>query len=400
MSIPVAAESVRAVSSIPADACLGPGVPSKIGAKRPCLADLGTVPALAWRKLHARAIEPNAYYDPLWAVPVSRHARGRKGAQALLAWDDDRLIGLMPVRWSRRALSIPGPLLVGWNAIAALSIPTLDRDQAEAAAAELIQAARVTGAHALLLPGFAIHGPAFAALQQALAKQGLCADILRSYRRAALDARGNADTTLRNALGAKKLKELRRQRHRLEDSGALAFSVATTPDAVAAALEDFLALEASGWKGARGTALVQDESDAAFIREAAVVLAARRGLEIVSLTRNGTTLASGLVLRDGAAAYFFKIAMDEREARCSPGVQLTLDLTRHLCADPDIDFADSSTDVAHSMIESIWRERIEIADMFIALRRNDPVAAGLRLLVQARYQALDLARTVRRLVRK
>jgi hypothetical protein len=92
--------------------------------------------------------------------------------------------------------------------------------------------------------------------------------------------------------------------------------------------------------------------------------------------------------------------MDEREARCSPGVQLTLDLTRHLCADPDIDFADSSTDIAHSMIEHIWRERIEIADVFIALKPGDPVAAGLRLLVQARYRALDLARTARRLVRK
>jgi hypothetical protein len=371
-----------------------------MGAKQPCLADLGTVPALPWRKLRARAIEPNGYYDPLWAVPLSRHVRGRKGALALLAWNDDRLIGLMPVRWSRRALSIPGPLLVGWNGIAALSIPTLDRDEAETAGAELIQAARITGAHALLLPGFAIHGPAFAALQQALAKQGLSAEILRSYRRAALDATGDADTTLRDALGAKKLKELRRQRHRLDDSGALTFSVATTPDSVAAALEDFLALEASGWKGERGTALVQDEGDAAFIREAAVALAARRNLEIVSLTRNGTALASGLILRDGAAAYFFKIAMDEREARCSPGVQLTLDLTRHLCADPDIDFADSSTDIAHSMIEHIWRERIEIADVFIALKPGDPVAAGLRLLVQARYRALDLARTARRLVRK
>ncbi len=55
----------------------------------------------------------------------------------------------------------------------------------------------------------------------------------------------------------------------------------------------------------------------------------------MSLTRNGATIASGLILRDGDRAYFFKIAMDESEARTSPGVQLTLDLTRHLCADPE-----------------------------------------------------------------
>ena len=56
---------------------------------------------------------------------------------------------------------------------------------------------------------------------------------------------------------AKKLKELRRQRHRLSDHGAVRFDVARTPRAVAVALETFLALEAGGWKGQRGTALSQ-----------------------------------------------------------------------------------------------------------------------------------------------
>ena len=37
------------------------------------------------------------------------------------------------------------------------------------------------------------------------------------------------------------------------------FDVARTPAEVAAALETFLALEASGWKAKRGTALVQDD---------------------------------------------------------------------------------------------------------------------------------------------
>ena len=160
------------------------------------------------------------------------------------------------------------------------------------------------------------------------------ADRLRGYRRAALDATRDADITLREALGAKKLKELRRQRHRLEDTGALSVCVATTPQDVATALEEFLALETKSWKGARGTALIQHEGDATFIRSAAPALAAEGRFEIVSLVRNGTTIAAGLILRDGDRAYFFKIAMDESEARTSPGLQLTLDITRHLCADP------------------------------------------------------------------
>jgi CelD/BcsL family acetyltransferase involved in cellulose biosynthesis len=67
---------------------------------------------------------------------------------------------------------------------------------------------------------------------------------MRSFRRAGLDASQDADAVLRDALSAKKLKELRRQRHRLEDNGIVAFEVASSPERIGPALEAFLALEA------------------------------------------------------------------------------------------------------------------------------------------------------------
>ncbi len=88
------------------------------------------------------------------------------------------------------------------------------------------------------------------------------------------------------------------------------------------------------------------------------------------------------MLRDQDRAYFFKIAMDENEARTSPGVQLTLDLTRHLCGDATVRFADSSADGEHPMIDHIWRERIEIADVFIPLYPSDPIAAAIKALLR------------------
>ena len=93
------------------------------------------------------------------------------------------------------------------------------------------------------------------------------------------------------------------------------------------------ALEATGWKGQRGTALVQHDGDHRFIHEAATALAAQGAFEIATLSHGGKPVACGLVLRHQRRAYFFKIAIDETEARTSPGVQLTLDLTRQYCDD-------------------------------------------------------------------
>ena len=158
--------------------------------------------------------------------------------------------------------------------------------------------------------------------------------VLQSRIRACLDATRDSDALLRDALGAKKLKELRRQRHRLAEHGAVRFEVARTPEDVASAIETFLTLEASGWKGRRGTALVQDDGDASFVRRATVALAETRQCEIVSLRAGDTPVAAAIVLRHQDRAFYFKLGIDERFAKFSPGVQLTLDLTRHLCADP------------------------------------------------------------------
>ncbi len=367
------------------------------------LAALASLPVPAWETLACRAIEPNACYLPLWSLAVARHARGRGDALALTAFDREmpkRMTGLMPVRWAKHALSLPVPLLVSWNAYAPFSVPLLDRDCAVDAAGALIDAARTAGARGLLLQTIATGGPAFVAIQAALDRRGLTPHIMRGFRRAGLNAGQNADIVLRDALSAKKLKELRRQRNRLEDGGTVTFDIASSTDRIGPTLEAFLALEAKGWKGERGTALSQDVGDAAFIREAAPALAARGQFEIVSLSRDGDILASGLILRDAGRAFFFKIAMDETQARTSPGVQLTLDLTRHLCADPAIAFADSSADGEHPMIDHVWRERIDIADIFVPLSPRDPYAAAIRALVSARYSAIDIVRTIRRIREK
>jgi len=247
------------------------------------LAPLAAIAANPWHELAERAVEPNGYYLPDWELAVNSSARGRTGASALAAWSDvssaqhgtARLIGLVPVISMWRAWKIPLPAWVSADPYGTLCTPLLDRDHANEAAALLMMQARKAGAHALVLRDVALDGAAMKAIAEVLQQDGMRPRLLQSHVRACLDANRDADELLREALGAKKLKELRRQRHRLAEQGAVRFEVARLPQDVAAAVEHFLSLEASGWKARRGTALVQDAGDAQFIRRATTALAER-----------------------------------------------------------------------------------------------------------------------------
>lgn len=278
--------------------------------------------------------------------------------------------------------------------------PLIDRATPVEAATRLLQQARQAGAHALVLNDVALDGAAMNSLGEVLSRDGLKPRVLSSYIRASLDATQDGETLLHEALGAKKLKELRRQRHRLEEHGPIAFEIARRPDEIGPALETFLQLEASGWKGKRGTALIQHAGDAAFIRRAVPALAETAQCEVITLRAGTTPVAAGIVLRHQDRAFFFKLGIDERFARYSPGVQLTLDLTRHHCADPAIASADSTASADHPMINPIWRGRFAIGDVLIPLRRNDPVVALIHGALAAHGITYAAARRAVRLLRK
>jgi CelD/BcsL family acetyltransferase involved in cellulose biosynthesis len=380
------------------DAMRAPAPPVNAGDGLMPLTDIS---ALAWHALSERAAEPNGYYLPDWELAVNASARDRVGASALSAWSGaSRLIGLVPVISMWRAYKIPLPVLVSADPYGTLCTPLLDRDMAEDAVTNILQQARRAGAHALIFRAVSLDGAAMKAVTDVLRRSGTAPLVLQSHVRACLDASGDAEEVLRDALGAKKLKELRRQRNRLGEHGAISFDVARSPADVAVAVETFLMLEASGWKAKRGTALGQDDGDAAFVRRATSALAETGQCEIVTLRAGETPAAAAIVLRHQDRAFYFKLGVDERFAKFSPGVQLTLELTRHLCADPAIAMVDSTANPDHPMINPIWRGRLSIGDVLIPLRRGDPVVPLIRAGLVLRDAIREPARRLVHFVRK
>ena len=138
-------------------------------------------------------------------------------------------------------------------------------------------------------------------------------------------------------------------------------------------------LEASGWKGVAGTAIVNDPAVKAFVRERGAALAAEGKARVDRLLLDGRAIAATVTLQSGDTAWCWKIAYSEGLARFSPGVQLICDLTERLLAEPEVARVDSCAAADHPMIDHVWRERLTLSDRLIGLQAvGGAVRARLR----------------------
>lgn len=112
---------------------------------------------------------------------------------------------------------------------------------------------------------------------------------------------------------------LRRRAKRLSEMGAVAVRREDGHGDLEGALRELFALEASGWKGARGTAIAADPRTVAFYRRVAADAARRGALAIRALTLDGRAVAAQLGLVHRGAYALPKIAYDEALAAVSPG---------------------------------------------------------------------------------
>ena len=123
--------------------------------------------------------------------------------------------------------------------------------------------------------------------------------------------------------------EMRRKRRGLEKHGAVVFhALSPTPASVDAHLAELLRVEASGWKGREGSAIVQRPHLARFIADYARRAAASGTLRLFFLSLDGENIAAQMLAETGGRLWQFKIGYDERWARYSPGRLLMFDILR------------------------------------------------------------------------
>jgi CelD/BcsL family acetyltransferase involved in cellulose biosynthesis len=112
--------------------------------------------------------------------------------------------------------------------------------------------------------------------------------------------------------------ELRRTRRRLDERGGVTFEVATGTGN-GSLLEQGFEVEASGWKGERGTAIRSRPADRRFYQEVARWAAERGWLRLAFLRLDGRALAFDLALEHAGVHYLLKTGYDPAFAELGPG---------------------------------------------------------------------------------
>jgi hypothetical protein len=154
---------------------------------------------------------------------------------------------------------------------------------------------------------------------------------------------------------------------RLAEHGSLSFQSLREPEEVRAGFEDFLALEAAGWKGAAGTAMLQDARVVAWARAAIEAQAASGRVRVERLRLDGRTIASSLYFVDGDRAWGWKVSFDATYAAASPGRLLLADVTRRLIAEGRPMIVDPLSGPNGTFSDSAWHTPIPMADLLVGL---------------------------------
>jgi len=342
-----------------------------------------------WRDLVGRAPEPNVFMHPALMGAAERHCRGLR-LVTLLAWRQGAgaptLVGL----WSF-SLGAPEQSILPVTVLRApaaphgyLATPVLDPGAAEDAIDAMLDfVARDAGLpKTIALDPIAADGEAMAALARVLARRGGEAFVMAQSERPMLQSDLDAKQYFEKAMSGSSRRKLRQHRRRIEEKGALTVRRCETPESVAPAFDEFLALEAAGWKGRRGSAIVCSDSEAGFAKEMVVALARRGDAAIYALDLDGKPISIQVVLRAGAVAYTWKTAYDEAFRDYSPGVLLLEDYTKAFLDDDTVARVDSCAYDTSSFMAAWWSERQAIARVWFDARRG----GSLNFFVLARLQ--------------
>lgn len=331
----------------------------------------------AWDALAEAAVEANVFYES-WMLrhAVKHYGTGRRLLFVLVVqvdparpMDPPLLCGLFPLERRKQYKGLPVRVLRLWQFVHCyFCVPLVRQGYGPECLDAFFNWLATTRSGAALLecPIIAGEGPFYRLLVDALNRHNRPWLIDECYTRAVLCPRNDGEEYLKETLSGVKRKKLRSSERRLSLKGPVRYTSLEPGGDITGWLEDFLQVEASGWKGKAGTALACNEADRQFFLDVASEAFRRSRVMLLALEMNGRFLAHQCNFLAGDGAFAFKVAFDEQYASFSPGILLELENIRRVHSRPEIQWMDSCTHAGPSVTDDLWRDRRVIKTVIVA----------------------------------
>ena len=334
-----------------------------------------------WQDLADHAAEPNVFYEPWMLLPALRAFAPDKRSLFVLIYAGAPLVptghrllcGFVPLSRERGYGRLPG--LSAWRLLRHphlfLCTPLLRRNYVREAVDALLAWVRQAPGrpHLVEWRRIAADGPFDQALTDYLRSHDLEGQTSECYTRPFLRTVPDAAEYLRGALSGKGRREVERLQRRLAKLGTVAYEILDPGDDADSWIEDFMAIEASGWKGRVGSALLSAEASQAYFREVAREAHRRGRLMMLRIALEGRPIAMKCSFLAGDGAFAYKIGFDEAYRAYSPGVQLELENIAHVNARKEIRWMDSCAVPGHAMLSRLWTDRRTMKSVLLGTGR-------------------------------
>lgn len=350
--------------------------------------------------LSSRTIEPNIFFNARFLAPAMPRLEDREVRFMVMRDENEirsRLRFVMPYTIERPGLPLSSPVIRAWaTPFGPQGTPLIDHDDPVGVVEDLFDILardHIKMPEVLVLPEMRADGAAAKLIRSVAIGRQLPVVSIEQKRRPFLESKLDGEAYVKQAIGSHHRRDYNRLWRRLSEKGRLEHRIARTTDDVRIAFEHFLILEASGWKGRRGTAMAVDRFRAAFAREAVNNLAERDCVRVHTLELDGRVIAILIVFTVSGEAWTWKTAYDETLKAYSPGMLLMIEVVKNHLEDPNIIRTDSCAVPDHPVMSRLFKEHEKIETLVIGLH------PGVDKLVRQAASQIHLYQRTRNLTR-
>ncbi len=328
-----------------------------------------------WKRLHEVCLQPNAFMDPNFLVPAIRHLSIPGSVSVLVVEAPNRkninapkvLCALMPLV-KRRMYGIPQKCFEVWKHDFCYDSTPLIREDCgkEAFSAALDFLEGELNVKMLSMNTVVGEGKFQNLMTELIYERNHGVFTRDAFTRACFVPDTDPEYYIRKNVSRNTRKNVARMEGQLSELGVLEHQTVNDISFGEHWIDEFLEIEASGWKGSDGTAMLCNPSTRSFFKEMAQLHIANGTLSFLKVSLDKHPIAMLCDIQHGGYAVAFKTAYDEDYRKYSPGVIAELKNIEKCYAD-GIEKLDSCATPDHTMINRIWSDRTRMQSIVMSL---------------------------------